>query len=336
MERLVIYDAHKLDCSPLHELTQHPANIVIGERPEPLTTATADETATMVAVFVTSRVDRRTLQRMPHLKLIMALSTGTDHIDRAECAKRGIIVCNVPTYGEETVAEYALALMLALSRRLPEAIQRLHDGRADHADLTGRDLSGQTLTVVGTGRIGLNVIRRARAFGMTVLGVDPFPKPAAAEEFGFEYVGLHDGLARANVISLHAPADDNRHLLNRRSLAALKPGALVINTARGELIDTTALLHALHSGHLGGAALDVIEGEDLLGGRVETAVLADGSTKNQVVREIAEHEALLRLPNVIITNHNAFNTREAQARITGTAIDSIKAFLGNVPINVVT
>ncbi|HSX01950.1 MAG TPA: NAD(P)-dependent oxidoreductase [Candidatus Saccharimonadia bacterium] len=336
MERLIIYNTKELDCAELYQLANDNKNFVIGERDHALTPETADETVTMIAIFVTSPITRQVLARMPRLRLIVCLSTGTDHVDLRECAVRGITVCNVPAYGAQTVAEYTMALMLALSRRLPEATTRLRGGVADHADLMGRDLAGRTLTVIGTGRIGQNVIGYARAFGMTVLGVDVYPNEAAADKLGFAYVGLHEGLQRADIISLHAPlTPDNKHLLNRRSLAALKPGTLVINTARGELIDTTALLHALHTGHLGGAALDVIEGEKYLGGTMETEVLEDGSVTQAVLREIAEHEALLKLPNVIITNHNAYNTAEARGRIVSGGMETVRAFVAGNPINVV-
>jgi D-lactate dehydrogenase len=336
MERLVIYDTNQFDCSGLYELGNDPDRIVIGERPHPLTAETADETATMAAVFVTSRVDRRALVRMPHLKLLVCLSTGTNHIDLAECAARGITVCNMPAYGEQTVAEYTLTLMLALARRLPETITRLREGRASHQEVIGRDLAGQTLTVIGTGRIGIHVIRFAKVLGMRVLGVDIAPRPELAAGLGFDYVGLHEGLRHADIVSLHAPAvADNRHLLNRQSLALMKPDALVINTARGDLIDTTALLHALQTDKLGGAALDVIEGEELLDGQVEMQVLADGHVKAEVKREMAEHEALLELPNVIITNHNAYNSHQAHARLTSGGVEAVRAYQSGRPINVV-
>jgi D-lactate dehydrogenase len=234
------------------------------------------------------------------------------------------------------VAEYTLGLMLALSRRLPEAATTLQEGRASHAELIGNDLAGRTLTIIGAGRIGRQVSRYAQVVGLTVLAVDPAPDPAVAAALGFTYVGLHDGLKRGDVISLHAPlTPDSRHLLNRHSLALLQPHALVINTARGELIDTTALLHALHTKTIGGAALDVIEGEELLDGQVEMTVLANGHVKPTVVREIAEHEALLKLPNVIMTNHNAYNSHQAHRRLTQGGVAVIRAYLADQPINIV-
>jgi D-lactate dehydrogenase len=336
MERLVIYDTDQFDCSGLYALGNDPDAIVIGERPHPLSPETADETATMAAVFVTSRVDRRVLVRMPHLRLLVCLSTGTNHVDLRECAARGITVCNLPDYGAGTVAEYTLGLMLALARRVPETTTLLKAGRATRSALVGRDLAGQTLTVVGTGRIGANVIRLARALGMHVLGVDVAPRPELAAELGFEYVGLHDGLAAADIVSLHTPlTPDNRHLLNRRSLALLKPDALIINTARGELIDTTALLHALHTGKLGGAALDVVEHEELLGGSLEMQVEASGHVTTEVKHDLAEHEALLTLPNVILTGHNAYNTHQAHARMTAGGVEVVRAYQAGQPMNVV-
>ncbi len=334
MERLIIYDANQLDCSPLYALGNEGKHLVVGERNHPLSTETADETATIVAIFTTSRIDRRVLARLPQLKLIVCLSTGTNHVDLAECAKRDITVCNVPGYGTTTVAEYTMALMLALTRRLTETIDRLRRGQAGHADLVGWDLAGKTLTVIGTGAIGQGVIKRARAFNMTVLGVDIYPNQEAAGELGFTYVGLHEGLQRADIISLHAPlTNDTHHLINKKSLSITKPGVLLLNTARGELVDTTALLHALHTGHLGGSALDVIESEEYLGGTAQAEVLEDGSIHHSVIRDIAEHEALLKLPNVLLTNHNGYNTHEAHQRIAETGVTIVRGFLAHQPIN---
>ncbi len=336
MERLVIYDSARADISGLYELGNHNPDFVIGERAEPLTPETADPTATMIAVFSTSRVDHSALARMPHLKLVLCLSVGADQVDVAECKKRGITVCNVPNYAQNTVAEYALMLMLALSRRLTETIGRLRAANHHPANLVGHDLSGKTLTVIGTGRIGQQLIGYAKALGMDVLAVDVTPKPALAERLGFRYVGLHDGLKQADIISLHVPLlADNYHLLNRQTLALMKPTALLVNTARGGLIDTTALLHALHTNALAGAALDVIEHEHLLQGKVELEVDEAGATKQTIKREIAEHEALLKLPNVILTGHNAFNSAEAHARLAAGGAQVIQAFLDGQPINVV-
>jgi D-lactate dehydrogenase len=336
MERLLIYDADQLDCGPLYLLANEGRHLVVGERHHPLNADTADATATIATVFVTSRVDRAVLTRMPQLKLLVALSTGTDHIDLKECINRGITVCHVPGYGATTVAEYTMALMLALSRRLVEATQRLQRGLSAHADLIGHDLAGKTLAVIGTGAIGLGVIKRARAFDMSVIGVDIAPNRAAAKTLGFTYHGLHDALKRADVISLHTPlTSETKHLINARSLGLVKPDAVLINTARGDLVDTTALLYSLHHQHLGGAALDVIEQENLLGGRAQAEVLNDGHVRHTVIRDIAEHEALLKMPNVIITNHNGYNSHEAHQRLAETGVAVIRgALAGRAPYRV--
>jgi len=336
MERLVIYEANKLDCSGLYALASDPKKFVVGERLQSLTPQSADETATLAVIFTGSQITKSVLVRMPRLKLIVTLSVGFNHIDLKECTARGITVCNVPTYGERTVAEYAMALMLALMRRLPEATERLKAGNASHADLIGMDVAGKTLLIIGTGRIGRNVIAYAKVLGMTVVAVDPYPNEAAAHKLGFTYVGLHDGLRQADIVSLHAPlTPETHHIINKQTIAIMKPGARIINTARGELINTTALLHALHTRRLGGVALDVIEGEQYLGGSVEAKVLASGRVEHQVIREIAEHEALLKLPNVIITNHNAYNTAEAHERMIAGGIADIKDFLAGKPSNTV-
>lgn len=354
MERLIIYDADSFDCTDLYELgndSELPAGqLIVGERPHPLSAATADETATIAVILTRSQVDKPALIRLPKLKLLVTLSDDTSHIDLNECATRDVAVHNLPASNAQAEAEYTMALMLALSRRLPKAITDLHAAKAKPAELTGSNLAGKTLTIIGTNDAGQQVAALAQAFGMQVLMIDPQasrpvqstshsqraephshhqPKlnPANLQAHS-KLVGLHDGLKKADIIGLHCPlTSETRHILNQRSLAITKRGVLIINTASGGLIDTTALLHALHTHHVGGAALDTIEHEHQLAGSVDTIVHADGRTEHQVKRDIAEHEALLKLPNVIMTHRNAANTYESQTNMARDGVAAIRSFL---------
>lgn len=290
-------------------------------------TVSEAQNAQIISVHVSSKITVELMQKLPALKMIAARSTGFDNIDLVAAKKRDIIVCNVPGYGANTVAEYAFMLMLAVSRRLLPSIEQVHSGRIDHPELTGFDLKGKTLGVVGTGNIGRHTIRMGRGFEMKVVAFDPFENHDAALELGFSYASLNDLLASADVISLHAPyTKENHHLINRRAFAVMKPGAVIINTARGELIDTRALIEALTTGTLGGAGLDVVEGENLMQTEEELNLLSGPAIVRQMPFAI-EQIILERLPNVILTPHNAFNSAEALSRIRLTSLNNINSFL---------
>ena len=286
----------------------------------------------VLSTFIHSRVDAKALAAMPNLKLFATRSTGFDHIDRATCAERGIAVVNVPTYGENTVAEHTFALILALSRKLIAAEQKGRRADFDLDGLQGFDLRGKTLGLVGAGRIGLHVVRMARAFGMQVVVSDPQREDLLAEVLHFEYVDLDELLARSHVVSLHAPANAHtHHLIDADALGKMLPGALLVNTARGALVDTEALIAALESGQLGGAGLDVFEGEEHIGEDVE--LLAEGGSEG--LRQALGRRLLADRDDVILTPHNAFNSVEAVQRIAQTTAENIAAFLRGEPQNLV-
>ncbi len=289
--------------------------------------------AVVLSVFIHSRITADVLARMPRLRLIATRSTGFDHVDLAACDARGIVVSNVPHYGENTVAEFTFALILALARHLVEAAERTRrcDFRLD--GLRGFDLRGKVLGVVGAGSIGLHVIRIARGFAMDVLAFDTRPHPLLAEVLGFTYVSLDDLLARSDIVSLHVPgAPSTYHLMNRERFARMKRGAILINTARGSVVDSQALLWALREGIVAAAGLDVVEGEELI---KEEAQLVAAPHEEERLRLVLCEQVLLHQPNVIVTPHMAFYTREALDRIAETTQENIQSFLRGCPTNVV-
>jgi len=209
------------------------------------------------------RVTAMVLERLPNLKLLVTRSVGVDHIDLAEAARRGIPVCHVPDYGAHMIAEHAFGLLLAVARNIVRGHRRYVDEHlfSDHG-LAGVELMGKTLGVIGTGRIGRHAIRIGRGFGMDVLAHDLFPNEALAREMGFSYASLPALLAESDVVTLHVNLNEGtRHLINQASLALMKPQAILINTSRGEVVDTGALIAALRTGRLAGAGLDVLERE---------------------------------------------------------------------------
>ena len=280
--------------------------------------------AECLSVFIYSRVDAKALARLPNLKLIATRSTGYDHIDLEFCRERGIGVATVPSYGENTVAEHTFALILSLSRNVHKSYRHAVEGRMELAQLRGFDLQGKTLGIVGAGRIGLHTAKIARGFGMRVLVCDVRQESFLADLLGFEYAPLERLLAESDIISLHAPHNEaTHHLLNRERLSETKKGALLINTARGGLVDTDALIEALDSGQLGGAGLDVIEGEELL---TEEHEMLHSSRAAETLHALVRRSTLLKRENVVYTPHNAFNSREALERILQTTIENVRAY----------
>ncbi|MDE1975582.1 MAG: hydroxyacid dehydrogenase [Patescibacteria group bacterium] len=286
----------------------------------------------ILGIFVDSKVDAAVMDCFPNLKLIVTLSTGFDHIDLAETKKRGITVSTVPSYGENTVAEFAFGLILMLSRKLYQSAERTREKGDFETDqsLRGFDLSGRTIGVIGTGKIGRHSIAMAKGFDMKVLAYDPYPNEKLAKDMGFEYVTLDGLLSQSDIVTIHVPyMKETHHLIDAEALSKMKPTALVINTSRGAVVDTDALVKALNEKRLAGAGLDVLEDEpDLKPG-------APSPTDPASKRMLSEDHELMRMPNVVVTPHNAFNTDEALKRILDTTVDNIAAWLSGKPTNTV-
>ncbi len=286
-----------------------------------------------LSVFITSRVNADEFAALPNLKFITTRSTGFDHIDRQIAKERGVVVANVPAYGENTVAEHAFALLLALSRKLHESFNRIKEGHFDYHGLRGWDIKGKTVGIIGGGHIGIHFAKMAKGFNMNVLVFDIYPKKELADLVGFKYVDLDELYASSDVISLHLPLNEHtKYIINKDSIAKMKDGVYIINTARGALIKTDDLIKALKDRKIAGAGLDVLEGENLLSEELD--LLGNEDSKEHLETLLANH-ILMDMDNVVITPHNAFNSVEAVERILTTTIENINAFASGSSQNTV-
>ena len=256
-------------------------------------------------------LDAETLAELPELALIAVFGTGTDNIDLDAAARLGVAVTNAPGANARSVAEHAVALALAVARAIPRHERELRAGRWVHFE--GPELEGKTFGVVGLGNIGRHVARMAAAVGMRVIAWSTTPDPERARACGAELVGFDDLLRRADIISLHLAATERtRGIIGARELAMLKPSAILVNTARGALVDEAALAEALRAGRLFGAGIDVFVDEPLPAGHPFTT-----------------------LDNVVLTPHAGWVTREARERLLRLPVENIAAYLAGRPQNIV-
>ncbi|NNJ14263.1 2-hydroxyacid dehydrogenase [Pseudomonas putida CSV86] len=281
----------------------------------------------VVCAFINDDLSAPVLERLAAAgtRLIALRSAGYNHVDLAAARRLGLSVTRVPAYSPHAIAEHAVALILALNRRLHRAYNRTREGDFSLHGLTGFDLHGKTVGVVGTGQIGLAFARIMAGFGCQLLAHDPYPNPHV-EALGARYLPLDQLLRQANIISLHCPlTPQTRHLINIESLSELQPGAMLINTGRGALVDTPALIEALKSGHLGYLGLDVYEEE----AQIFFEDRSDQPLQDDVLAR------LLTFPNVIVTAHQAFLTHEALTAIAATTLDNIARWMVGTPQNLV-
>ena len=291
--------------------------------------------ADVLAIFIYSKITKESLGQLPKVKLITTMSTGFDHIDLDACAARNIVVCNVPAYGDNTVAEHTFALLLAVARRIVESVERTRQGNFELDGLMGFDLKGKTLGVVGTGKIGRNVAHIGReGFGMNVIAFDAFPNQDWAKECGITYVPFERLLAESDIITFHVPlTKETTHMLDTKNLNKVKKGAVLINTARGAVIETHAIVEGLKQGIFSGVGLDVLEEECAI--KEEKELLHEAFKEKCDLTTLLEEHVLLQQKNVIITPHSAFYSKEALQRIMDTTINNVNAFLAGVPVNTV-
>ncbi len=288
----------------------------------------------ILSPFIYSKIDKNIIKSLPSLKYITTRSTGFDHIDLKTCQSKNILVSNVPTYGENTVAEHTFALILSLSRKIYPSINRTKNGDFSLDGLRGFDLKGKTLGVVGIGNIGRHVVRIAKGFEMNVLAYDLQEDKKFAEEAGFKYVSLEHLFGNSDIVTFHVPYNKfTHHLVNLKTLKLFKKGSYLINTSRGGVCDTTALLKGLERGIFAGLGLDVLEEEHSI--KEERELLTSAFKKNCDLKTVLENHILINQPNVVITPHNAFNSQEALTRILETTIKNIKSFTNKKPIDLV-
>lgn len=288
----------------------------------------------ILAIFIYSQINKENLDRLPNLKFIATMSTGFDHIDLKICQERNIKVSNVPFYGENTVAEHTFALILALSRKLSESFERSKQYDFTLDDLRGFDLKDKILGIVGLGHIGQHVARMAKGFEMKIIAFDPHPDKKLAQRLNVRYVPFDYLLKDSDIISLHAPYNKKtHHLINSDNIRLIKKGAYLINTARGGLVETQALITALDKKILAGAGIDVLEEEYFI--KEEKELLAKPFQQKCDLKTILQGHLLIQDPRVLVTPHNAFNSVEALQRILDTTIDNIKAYIKDRPINLI-
>jgi D-lactate dehydrogenase len=289
--------------------------------------------AEIISTFIYSALNKPVLEGLPKLKFIATRSMGFDHIDVEFCKEKGIKVANVPTYGAHTVAEHTFALILAISRKLIESVEQAKRGDFSSVGLEGFDLNGKTLGVLGTGNIGTNVCRLGLSFGMNVLAYNRSQNQDLVSK-GVKYVSLDELLGSSDIITLHLPhTKETEHIISLVNLDKIKKGAILINTARGSLVETLAIAEGLEKGILSAAGLDVLEEEAHL--REEKELLSEEYLKKVDIKtELLDHVLLTR-DDVVITPHNAFNSKEAMEEILETSVANIKGYINNAPINII-
>lgn len=324
--KIAVFDTHSYDRQALNTANQH-----FGHQLEYFEERLHDKTVELahgfdaVCPFVNCRLTDKVLARLKEIgvKIVVLRASGYNGINIPAATKLGLKVLTVPAYSPEAVAEHNFALLLSLVRKTHRAYNRVRDLNFSLDGLEGFNLHGRTYGLIGTGRIGQCAARIAKGFGCTIIAYDPFPNDAAAKDIGFSYVSFNELLEKADIISLHLPLSaQTHHLINEAAIARMKPGALLINTSRGGLVDSAALIDALKSGQIGGVGLDVYE--------MEEGVFFHDLSSQQLQDDVLAR--LMTFPNVLITSHQGFLTREALANIAETTLDNATAFERGEPL----
>jgi D-lactate dehydrogenase len=318
--KMAVFDSHKFDRTALEQVNAGSSHdLAFFEVTLTQQTVALARGFPAVCIFVHDKLDAPTLRALKQggTSLVALRCAGFNNVDLAAAEREGIHVVRVPEYSPYSVAEHAMALLLALNRKLPRACNRVHDGNFSLDGLVGFDLHGKTIGIIGLGKIGSVFARIAHGFGCRLLGYDVRHNDRLTDELGLAYVSLEEIYVKSDVISLHVPLlPETGHLIQRATLEKMKPGVIIINTSRGALINAHDLVEALKSGRIAGAALDVYEEEekfffrDLSGQVLQDDILA----------------RLVSCPNVLITAHQAFLTREALQNISETTLGNLTAF----------
>ena len=317
MTTMAVFDTKPYDRDYLSAAAaSQPVRLVFHEFRLTADTARMADGIGSVCAFVNDRLDRPCLASLAAggVRHVALRCAGFNNVDLPAARELGLAVTRVPAYSPYAVAEHTAALVLALNRHIPRAFNRVREQNFSLAGLVGFDLHGKTCGIVGTGKIGRVAAEIFRGFGMRVVAYDPSPQPEWALPRGIEYLPFNDVLAASDILSLHVPLTaETHHLVDATTVARLKPGAIIVNTSRGKLIDTTAVIDALKHGHLGGLAIDVYEEEEgMFFEDLSDTVLQDD-----------EFSRLLVFPNVLITAHQAFLTREALGEIARVTVENL-------------
>lgn len=325
--RIAFFDTKPYERQAFQALAGDYPGLSLDFREERLTPSTARlaEGYPVVCAFVNDDLRARTLEILARggTRLLAMRCAGFNNVDlRAACGRMQVV--RVPGYSPQAIAEFTLALLLCVNRRLHRAYTRVREGNFSLDGLQGMVLQGKTVGLVGTGRIGQAFARLMTGFGVRLLFSDPYPQPRLAQETGGEYTTLEALLRQSDVVSLHCPlTPENTHLICRDTLRQMKPGVLLLNTSRGKLVHTQALIQALKAGKVGGAGLDVYE---------EEAGYFFEDRSSRIIRDDVLAR-LLTFPNVVLTSHQAFLTHEALESIARTTLENIREFQEGKPLS---
>ena len=275
----------------------------------------------IISVFTGSRLTSETLYKFKNLKLVLTRSVGFSHIDIDYCKENGILVANTPHYGDYTVAEYSFGLLLSLCRRICYGVNELKNGGM-YPETFGMELCNKTIGIIGIGAIGSKSVKIANGFSMNIICYDIKENIELIEKYDAKYVSIDTLFKLSDVIMIHAPLTTNSyHLVDKEKIELMKENAIIVNTARGELIDTEALYEALIEERIKGAALDVLEYEETISNKRPGEHI---NLKN--LRTSLINSKLLNLKNVIVTPHIAYDTTEAVNRILNITLSNLKSF----------
>ncbi len=323
MQTIIFYDIKPYERSFFEKELYDKYNLVFKENelnPES-DLSYQEENAEIISVFTSSRLTKETLKKFNNLKLILTRSVGYSHIDTDYCCRENIIIANTPHYGDYTVAEFSFGILLNLLRRICYGIQELKDGDM-YPETFGTELFDKTIGIIGTGSIGSKAVKIAKGFSMNVMCYDVKENEEIKKEYGVKYVNLDILCKLSDIITLHTPLTPNTyHLIDKNKISIMKENAVIINTARGELIDTEALYNALIENKIKGAALDVLEFEETIQNKRPGENL---NLKNLRISLI--NNKLLNLNNVVATPHIAYDTKEATERILNTTLKNLTEF----------
>jgi D-lactate dehydrogenase len=324
--KVLLFDTHSYDRESFMAANEHAGHALTFLEPR-LTRETAPLAAghDVVCAFVNDRLDRPALQVLRDVgaRLVALRSAGFNHVDLAAAAALGLPVVRVPEYSPYAVAEHALGLVLALNRKIHRAYARVREWNFSLDGLVGFDLHGKTVGVIGTGKIGRAAVRIFHGFGCRILAHDTHPDAALVDRYGVRYMELAELYRESAIVSLHVPlTPSTHHMIDEAALSTMRRGIMIINTGRGALIDSRALLAALKTGHVGAAGLDVYEEEE-------------GIFFRDLSNKVLQDDVLARLltfPNVLVTAHQAFLTGEALANIASTTLANVTSFERGEPL----